>query len=70
MPQYINEVFMKAPKPNLSLRNSYYKLKLLFHKTSTGQNAVSFIGPVLYNIITENIKRTTELNTFKHNVRT
>ena len=42
---------------------------LPFRKTSTGQNASSFIGPELWNKIPEEIKRTTNLNTFKHNVK-
>ena len=40
-----------------------------FRKTSTGQIASSFIGPELWNKIPEEIKRTTNLNTFKHNVK-
>ena len=48
---------MKAPKSSSSLRNS------------TGHNALSFIGAGLWNKITEEIKRTTNLNTFKHNLK-
>ena len=56
-PHYLNEVFMKAPKSSSSLRNS------------TGQNVLSFIGTGLWKKITEEIKRTTNLNTFKHNLK-
>ena len=68
-PHYLNEVFMKAPESNSSLRNSYQKHQQPFHKTSTGQNALSSIGPALWNQVPEEIKRTTNLNAFKHNLK-
>ena len=68
-PHYLNEVFMKAPESSSSLRNSYQKLQQPFHKTNTGQNALSFIGLALWNKVPEKIKRTTNLNTFKHNLK-
>ena len=61
---------MKAPEPSSSLRNSYQKLQQPFRKTNTGQNALSFIVPVLWNKVPEKkIKRRTILNTFRHNLR-
>ena len=66
---YLNEVFMKVPESSSSLRNSYYKLQQPFRKTNTGQNALSFIGPALWNKVPEEIKRTTNLNAFKHNLK-
>ena len=69
-PYYLNEVFMKAPEPSSSLRNSYQKLQQPFRKTNTGQNALSFIVSVLWNKVPEKkIKRRTILNTFRHNLR-
>ena len=46
-PHYLNEVFMKEPESISSLRNSYQKLQHSFSKTSTSQNALSFIRPAL-----------------------
>ena len=46
-PHYLNVDFMKAPEFSLSLRNSYQKLEQPFRKISAGQNALSFIGPVV-----------------------
>ena len=68
-PRYLNEVFMKAPESSSSLRNSYQKLQQPFPKTNTDKNALSFIGPALWNKVPEKIKRTTSLNTFKHNLK-
>ena len=60
---------MKATESSSSLRNSYQKLQQPFCKTSTGQNALSFIGLVLWNKVPEEIKRTTNLNAYKHNLK-
>ena len=60
---------MKAPESSSSLRNSYQKLQQPFRKTNIGQNALSFIGPALWNNAPEEIKRTTNLNAFKHNLK-
>ena len=68
-PHYLNEVFMKASESSSSLRNSYQKLQQHFRRTNTGQNALSFIGPELWNKVPPKIKRTTNLNTFKHNLK-
>ena len=58
---------MKAQASSSSLRNTYQILQQPFCKTNTGQNAISFIGPALWNKVPEEIKRTTNLNAFKHN---
>ena len=58
---------MKAPESSSSLRNNYQKLKQPFHKTSTAQNALYFIGLALRNKVYKETKRTTNLSTFKHN---
>ena len=60
---------MKAAESSSSLRNGYQKLQKLFCKTSTGQNALSFIGPALWNKVPTEIKRVTNLNAFKHNLK-
>ena len=69
-PHYLNAVFMKAPESSSSLRNSYQKLQQPFPKTNTGQNALSFIGPALWNKVPKEIKRTIlNLNAIKHNFK-
>ena len=68
-PSYLNKVSAKIPEYGLSLRNSYHKLKQPFCKTSISQNVLSFIDPALWHKIPDEIKRTTNLNTFKHNLK-
>ena len=58
-----------TPESGSSLRNSYQALQQPFRKTNTGQNALSFICPTLWNKVPEEIKRTTNLNVFKHNLK-
>ena len=68
-PHYLNEVFEFAPEGNISLRNNFLKLKRPFRNTNTGQKALSFIGPSFCNKIPETLKKTDNLNAFKHNLK-
>ena len=68
-PYYLNEVFKFAPKGNISLRNNFVKLKRPFRNINTGQKALSFIDPSFWNQIPETLKKTDNLNTFKHNLK-
>ena len=60
---------MKAPESSSSLRSSYHKFQQPFPKTNTGQNALSFIGWTLWHKVPKEIKRATNLNAFKHNLK-
>ena len=60
-PHYLNEVFIKASESSSSLRSSYQKLQQPFQKACTGRNA--------FHQVSEEIKGTTNLNTFKHNLK-
>ena len=68
-PNYLNEVFPIAPENNIQTRGSFLKLKCLFRKTNAGQMALSYIGPTILNKIPDTLKRTKNLNTFKHNLK-
>ena len=68
-PNYQNEVFDVAIENNFQLRGSFQKLKCPFHKTNTGQLALSYIGPAFWNKTPYTLKRTKNLNTFKHNLK-
>ena len=61
---YLNEVFIKAPKSSLSLRYSYQKFQQTLRKFNTGRNAFSFIDSTLWNKIFKETKRTTYINAF------
>ena len=68
-PHYLNEVFKFVPKDNISLRDNFLKLNRPFQNTSTGQKTLSFIGPSFRNKVPETLKKTDNVNTFKHNLK-
>ena len=66
---YMNEVFRLAEKIRINTRNSYPKLNHPFRKTSTKQKGLSYIGPAIWRRIPEILKKTKNLNTFKHKMK-
>ena len=56
-PSYLNEVFELACPNSLRTRNSYLKLICPFQKTNMEQNAISFIGPSIWNKTPEVLKK-------------
>ena len=66
---YLKEIFEFAPHCRIDTKNKFAKLKIPFRKTNMGQKAISFVGPSLWNRLPELIKKTDNLNTFKHNVK-
>ena len=66
---YLNEVFELVSPNNLRIRIRYLKLICTFRKTNMGQNALSFIGPSIWNKTPEVLKKTNSINTFKHNLK-
>ena len=68
-PVYMNEALRPAENMRINLRNSFLKLNHLFQKTSTGWKGLSNIRPAIWNRIPEIIKKTRNLNTFKHKMK-
>ena len=64
-PSYLNEVFELACSKNLRTRNSYLKLICPFRKSNMGQNALSFIGPSIWNKTPEVLKKTQQYQYFQ-----
>ena len=67
-PNYLNEVFDVATESNFQLRNSFQKLKCPFRKTNNG-HALPYICPTFWNKTPDTLKRSNNLNTFKHNFK-
>ena len=68
-PHYLNEVYEYAPQCRIESRSNFAKLKVPFQKTNIGQKSLSYIGPFLCNNLPGYMKKTTVLNTFKHNLK-
>ena len=52
-----------------STRNSSTKLSQPLRRTSYGQNCISFLAPSVWNNLPNELKRCTNLNTFKHKIK-
>ena len=68
-PYHLKEIFKFALHCRIDTRNKFAKLKIPFRKTNMGQEAISFVGPSQWNSLPELIKKTDNLNTFKHSVK-
>ena len=65
----LDEVFETAPENNVQTRGGFQKLECAFRKTNTSQMALSYNGPTIWSKNPETLKRTKNLNTFKHNLK-
>ena len=52
-----------------STRNSTMKLSQPLRRTSYSQNCISFLAPSVWNNLPNELKRCTNLNTFKHKIK-
>ena len=68
-PSYMADIFIPVGKDRASTRNSYQKLSQPFRKTTQGQNSLSYLGPSIWNKLSENLKKCKSVNTFKHTVK-
>ena len=50
-------------------RRSNYRLQLPYRNTSYGHKALSFLGPKLCNNLPAKIKSSSNINTFKHDIK-
>ena len=69
-PSYLNEIYELACPNNLRTRNSYLKLICPFRKINMGQNALCYLRFSIWNKTSEVLKKTNNINTFKHNFQT
>ena len=69
-PLYMKNVFDKSCISQASTRNSTMKLSQTLRRTSYGQNFISFLAPLVWNNLSNELKkRCTNLNTFKHKIK-
>ena len=68
-PLYMKDVFDKSCISQASTGNSTMKLSQPLRKTNYGQHCISFLAPAVWNIFPNELKRCTNLNTFKHKIK-
>ena len=65
----MKDVFNKPCLSQASTRNSTMKLSQPLRRTNNGQHCISFLAPSVWNNMPNELKRCTNLNTFKHKVK-
>ena len=68
-PEYFDELFFPQETNRINTRYSYQKLTLPKRTTNTGQKALSYTGPSLWNNLDKNLKTSSSLNNFKHKIK-
>ena len=67
-PEYFNEIYFSTEPSNIHTR-SFQSLKQPLRKSNKGLNSASYSGPLLWNNLPIEIKRSGSTNSFKHNVK-
>ena len=65
---YMKYVFDKSCISQASTRNSTMKLSQPLRRTCYGQHSISFLAPSVWNNLPNELKRCTNLKTFKHKI--
>ena len=64
-PEYFNEIYFPAEPSNINTRSSFQRLKQPLRKSNKGLNSASYSGPLLWNKLPIEIKRSGSTNSFK-----
>ena len=64
-PEYFNEIYFPVEPSNINTRSSFQRLKQLLRKLKKGFNSASGSGPLLWNKLPIEIKRSGSTNSFK-----
>ena len=67
-PTYTSELY-KLFNHGHNTRRSNCRLQLPYRNTSYGHKALSFLGSKLWNILPAKIKSSSNINTFKHDIK-
>ena len=65
----MKDVFDKSYMSQTSIRNSTMKLSQQLRRNNYGQHCISFLAPSVSNNFPNELKRCTNLNTFKHKIK-
>ena len=68
-PDYFNEVFCPGNDNEVATRCCNKKLKLPFCKLKLGMQSLSYVGPSIWNKLSNNLKTATSVNCFKHDIK-
>ena len=67
-PSYMSDIFTPCNVIQ-NTRNSAHRFKIPLRRTNNGQNALSYIGPKLWNSLSSDLKLSKNNNAFKHKMK-
>ena len=68
-PDYLNKVFCPVDDNGVTTRSCNKKLKLPSRKSKLGMQSLSYVGPSTWKKLPSNLKTTTSVNCFKHDIK-
>ena len=69
MPEHFTDIFARETEPHYNLRQ-YDDFRIpSIHTVYHGSESISFLGPEIWNILQDEIKQLTSLNSFKKSVK-
>ena len=68
-PDYFNQLFCPVDSNGVATCSCNKKLKLPFCKSELGMQISCYLGPSAWNKLPNNLKTTTSVNCFKHDIK-
>ena len=68
-PLYLKDIFQPTERTHINTRSSTLKLNQPLRKSNYGQRNISYLAPVKWNSLPENLKHLENINIFKHKVK-
>ena len=68
-PSYMSDIFIPYGQNRVTTRASFQKLEQPSRKTNQGQRCLSYLGPSIWNRLPEDLKKSNNVNCFKHNLK-
>ena len=68
-PQYTNEIYRTTNQNNTVTRNSSLKIFQPLRTKASSQKCLSYLGPFVWNGLPDDVKLSSNVNTFKHKVK-
>ena len=68
-PLYLKDIFQPTERTHINTQSSTLKLNQPLRKSNYGQRNISYLAPVKWNSLPENLKQLENINLFKHKVK-
>ena len=68
-PLYLKDIFQPTERTHINTQSSTLKLNQPLRKSNYSQRNISYLAPVKWNSLPENLKQLENINLFKHKVK-